>query len=167
MMRPAWRDFAELWTLSVTRGGVLHVAQVTKYGSRWKIRVFRADKWGTSVNLTVDTKTEAQDIGAAELGYPVPKREPKAPSIAQVRAAVKGTGIEIDDVGDCYEAFAPEGSCFDGDLHSMVYPYDEGDPASKRSARRELFDDLKDLPLEPCDPDSENCKACGCFPENK
>lgn len=167
MMRPAWRDYDKLWTLSVTRGGVLHVAQVSKYGSRWKVRVWRADRWGTSVDLTVDTKTEAQDIGAAELGYPVPKREPKTPTIAQIRAAVKGTGIEIDDDGDRYEVFAPKGSCFDGDLHSMVYTYGEGDTVSKRSARRELFDDLEETTLEPCDPDSENCQACGCFPENK
>ena len=166
MNRPNWRDFDKVWTLSVSRSGVIHVAQVTKCGRKWRVKVQRTDQWADVFTQTVKTKREAQDIGAREIGFPVPEREKWTPTISQIRATAHIRGIEIDDEGDRYEAFAPKGKCFSGDLHSLISWYDEGDTASKREARRELFDDIKQ-PLEPCDPESDNCRACGCFTDSK
>lgn len=164
MLRPAWRDYQGLHTLTRTIEGVLRVAQVTRYGSQWKIRVFRADEWGTAVNKTTGTKREAKRLGELALDLTPTPDLVWTPTLAQLRANVRPLGVEIVDDGDRYEAFAPEGSCFSGDLHALVATYDEGDLLSKQAARRDLFEDLKQ-DLEPCDPDSENCRACGCFPE--
>lgn len=161
MMSPAWRDFDEVWTLSVQREGVIHIAQVVRDDARrWALRVQRSDRWERVHYDVFKTKTEAQDAGAEKIGYPVPKREKPAPTLAQLRAAAP-EGTSIDDEGDRYEAFAPAGYRF-CDVHSLIEWHDDT-TISKQAARRDLAAALKAYDLEPCEPENEECRAHGCF----
>ncbi len=161
MMRPAWRTYRDLLTLTREVQGVTRIAQVLKYGSRWKVRATRSDAWGFSLESTVPTKREAKRLGEVELGLtPTPDLLPPAPTLGMIRAAAP-RGTIIEDLGDCYELDVAKGWTLD-DLHAFVEHYDGG--ASKAQARRDLFARVTDATWDHCRPDSENCHACGCFP---